>query len=405
MTVSRDKIAKICATYFLCWTFIPPMQVGNIYRLIAVCCAVTWFILSVGKVYLHENEWYVFWAIFSTIGMILLRVVVFNSGRYAIINTLQWIIMLLVGIIVLYYLKYDIEYLYVLYTVILVIVAIFAITTIKADLLNPYSSRIANSEWLEARFEGNENVGLYGYVYMAVFIEPCLIFLKKNRIRLNKIFDVMVWIDILLIAIMIAVAGYSLAIVCSLISCFIVIVFDTQRPFRSILILAILFVVFLNYKKILDGVFDFLLQIVDTNVVYQGKLTEFREFFLEGSASGNLSDRLKNYSGSLDGIIHYPIFGTYFSGVAGGGGHSFILDSIGKFGWFIGAVDIYLILIKPFRMSRYKKKNILDTGLFISFLLFLVADPLSQEIAIALFLIFPGTQKLVNGKKKKIAQM
>lgn len=115
---------------------------------------------------------------------------------------------------------------------------------------------------------------------------------------------------------------------------------------------------------------------------------------------GDFAERMKNYSRSLSLVVKYPVTGCYFLGKTGGGGHSFIMDSIGNFGWGIAWMNMYLMLRKPFVIGGRRRKNSLDIGVFMAWLVFLFLDPLTQELAIAFFLIFPFTQFLVNKKQE-----
>lgn len=395
MKIRKRTFIDISATYFILWTFIPPMQVGTVYRVLAILSLAFWLLFSLTRQVVTRFSKYILLSFVSIIGCIILRYFVYRSLFTAINNTLQWIIILSVGFIIQYYIEYDSRYLFRLFNVILIVVPIFCVTTIRADLANPYASRIANSEWLSERFEANKNVGLYGFVFMCVFILPCLVYyLKVVKLKFAK--KLLVLTNVVLIGGMIAVAGYSLAIACAVLGCGIVLFVDLKKPLR-LYILMILTIAFLfAYRTILASILEFLLQLSKNNIVLQGKFTEFYLYLISGSQSGNLADRFKNYSNSVYSVLHYPFLGAYFWGQTGGGGHSFILDSIGKLGWIIGGLVLHLMLRVPFKISRFGKKTILELSIFVTWLLFLFADPICQELSVAIFVVFPIIQMITS---------
>ncbi len=400
MRVRKSLFVELMATYVICWSFVPPMQVGTLYRLLAVMCMFGWYISAITTRISFFNSYYTIFSFVSIIGNVFLRYLVFNSVSAAITGSLQWIIILSVGFMIQYYIKVNPAYLDRLFWILLLIIPIFCITTIQACAINPYASRIANSEWLAERFEENKNVGLYGFVYMCVFCLPCMIYLLKTVKSITGKKKVLLATNAILIIAMIAVAGYSLAIVCASISCMIVLLIDNKQPIRTIVLFVVMIGCLLYYKEILTWLLDVLLDLTKGNIVFQEKLSEFQLYLSYGAKTGDLADRLNNYLWSVKDIIRYPVFGAYFWGSNVGGGHSFLLDSIGKLGWFIGGLSIYQMVCIPFRINGKRSKNVLDYGMIIAWVLFLLADPICQELAVAMFIVFPITQMQVGDEKK-----
>ncbi len=399
MRIKKRTIIDLMAGYLILWTFIPPVQVGTLYRVLAVGCLFLWFVKSVNQQFVRRFSRYILLAGVSIIGNVLLRYLAFQSLAEAIAGSLQWIIILSVGLIIQYYLDVNPAYLKRLLIVWMVVVPVFCITTIQADLINPYASRIANSEWLAERFAENKNVGLYGFVFMCVFSLPCLIYALKEIKSMPRWIRVLMYVDVLLITVMILVAGYSLAIICAGISSAIVLFVNFKKPIRMVVLLVLSAVGLLFYRQILMGILRMLISLTENNVVFQEKFAEFYLFLAYGSQSGDLAERLKNYAHSLNNILQYPVVGCYFFGTKGGGGHSFILDAIGKMGWLFGGISVYLMVRMPFKINGIRRKNVLDWAMVVSWLLFLIADPICQELAIAVFMIFPIIQMLCKEQR------
>lgn len=397
-------VNRLAAAYLLCWVFVPAVQLGMIYRLIAVVCSVLWAVTAIAMDtrFIVRNQWYFFWVIVTALSIIVLTMQIMSLGS-AVMNTLQYIIMLIIGSMALYFHENDEDFLENILTVILLLIAFFSITTTQAVLENPYAARIANSDWLADRYEGNENVGLYGYVYMCVFCGFMLCLLKQNHITVNKLFDMLAWVDIVLILIMVAFAGYSIAIASLLVGIFCVYAFKRNSPIRSLLLLFAVFILFLYFRTILEIVFDVLSEVVKENPVYRLKIEEFRSLFLYGDSSGtDVYDRFNNYNKSLSLVLNYPISGAYYWGNRGGGGHSFILDTIGRYGWIISAGVFYLFFTVPHQIGIGKHRwNKGDYIMLLISVIFLLSDPISQEMAIPFFILFPFVQTRIAIKMKE----
>ena len=149
------------------------------------------------------------------VAMFLWRINIGSIGA-AFSNVLQPIIIVLVALISMYMFEHDPQFFNIMVTVILILLCIYCVITIQATLENPYASRIANSEWLEERYEGNEHVGLYGYVYMCVFLVPILLYKIIKGIHINRIADLLSYVAVVLIINMIEMAGYMIAIFCTI---------------------------------------------------------------------------------------------------------------------------------------------------------------------------------------------
>lgn len=390
-----DKfLNRICALYLICWTFFPFMQVGTLYRLVAVLCAGLWVVLAIinHPHFIDENLKFVIGAVLTVILMILWYVFYGLGIIDSMLQSLQFIIMILVGLISMYSFKYDKEFTKILFPIILLAIIVFCCTTTYAVITNPYAARIANSEWLEERFEGNEMVGLYGYVYMCVFIAPMLLHLMKRKISLGKYTDILVRLSFITIVIMVACAGYMLAIFCTLGSCLLVWTFAQKNIYKRIFAMFAFLIFLIGYEAIVDAIFSGLMKAFADNPVYYTKFRDFHLLFLGGDMTGETIDgRFSNYADSLQNIVKYPLLGCYFFGKSGyGGGHSAILDIIGRFGWGTAAIYLYLILAIPHgMMGNQRKWGLLDYVLLICTIAFGFFDPFFQELSIALYFIFP----------------
>ena len=399
-------LIRACSLYLICWTFFPFMQVGTLYRLIAVACAAMWVLLALAKKpnFLNENLTFILISGLVICLMIAWYIFLGVGVTKAITQSLQFIIMVLIGLISLYVFKYDKDFAGWVFSFIMIALIVFCITTTYGVIENPYAARIANAEWLEDRFEGNEMVGLYGYVYMCVFIAPMLLYLIQKKVRLGKYTDFFLRLALIAIIIMVLCAGYMIAIFCTLGSCLFVWTFSQKNMYKRIVAVLVFLVFLFAYQAIVDFVFSALMDAFSDNPVYYTKFRDLRLLFLGGDVTGETVDgRFSNYADSWQNIVKYPFLGCYFYGKSGyGGGHSAILDMVGRFGIATAALYLYLILVSPHTIAgSHRKWDLLDYVVLICSIVFGLLDPVFQELSIAVYFIFPfimqATRKQTEG--------
>ena len=384
------NLEKLCALYVILWIFVPPVQVGTIYRVLAVGCAGLWFLC----VLFRDSKTFTFLGKYLFIGgLCAVLMIVWAFGSYsigdAVVHHLQFIIMLVCGAIATYYMNTDREFVRIMIGVCLLVISFFCITTMQGVLENPYAARIANSEWLEGRFEQNKNVGLYGYVYMCVLIAPMLLYKMVKKIKINRFMDTVTFIAFILILGMGILSGYMIANLCLLLGCGLVIILHKTSIARIMVFAVLIFAFIIFYKDIVAAFFDLFSNLLGDNPAYGQKIREFRALFLEGNTAGvTVDERFSNYQVSFARIVQYPIIGSLLFGVVGGGGHSTVLDTIGKYGWLIAVLYFYLLWKYPFEIYKNKHTQMVKI-LILIVIVFSVFDPFSQELSVALYLFFP----------------
>lgn len=392
---SKVRFGDLAALWIICWTFIPFMQIGNIYRIISFGCTGIWLLLHFNAVFSQHRN-FVIIELFSIVARIFLLYMLSGSVSAAITNTIQYAIIVIVAMISFYYCDYHFDFFKRIFPFLLILIAVFSITTMKGIAENPYAARIANSEWLEDRFKGNEMVGLFGFVYMCVFLEPLLLYVILNKIKFGRWTDFLIKFTFICCFAMILTAGYMIAIFLLLAGCAIIWINYHNNPVKSFLVIILLVLFFLFYSTILDNIFSYLMNATVDNPVYYNKFHDFRMLLLSGSSSGEtVFGRFKNYSASLKTVVDYPVIGSYFFGVPGGGGHSALLDVFGKFGWIVGSIFVYTYFTVPHRIGNGRQKwTILDYMMFTVAFVFSFADPAFQEMGVALFVVFPFIKRM-----------
>lgn len=398
-------INRLAATWIILFCFLPPFQVADIYRFIAIVASFIWLCtaLVIDPKFINGKVANFICVGFLCVGLMFLWRLNVNSPSVAFANIIQPIIMILIALISMYSMKNDTEFLNVVITIILILVCYYCITTIKATYENPYASRIANSDWLEERFKGNENVGLYGYVYMCVFLIPLLLYKIIKGIKINKLADFCSYVALILILVMVLFAGYMIAIVCTIIGIIMILLLNKVSTLRILLVACIGILILAYQQQLVSGLLRLIGQAIGDNPVYNDKLMGFLSLY-EGGDMGDSSwnGRFSNYSASFRNVIKYPVVGCYFFGYAGGGGHSTVLDTIGRYGW--GTAFLYFTItwkyprkIVPF----IQKKHLLYTVVIVLSLLFGFLDPYCQEMALPWFVVMPYIIYLERKQKFK----
>ena len=406
-------INRLATIYVVLFCFVPPMQVGTAYRMIAIVSAVVWLLtaLVVDPRFVNGKVKNLIILSVMCIGFMFLWRLNVEGPADAFANVLQTIIIILIGLMSFFMFKNDRKFSEVILTIVLIVICYYCITTIQATIDNPYASRIANSEWLEERFEGNANVGLYGYVYMCVFILPVLLYKILNKVHINKAFDILSYAAVVLIYVMVLLAGYMIAIVCTILSTIMIVAFRKTSVINIIFTIVIGFLILIFYDKIIEKLIEFISIIIGDNPVYNTKLDGFLQLYQEGEMGDSAwGSRFKNYSASWMNIVKYPIAGCYFFGSTGGGGHSAILDTIGRYGWLTAVIYFEIIWKYPKKVYSYKsRKHLLYKVMLVIALLFGMLDPYTQEMAIPWFLMTPfmvyKDEEQENIKARKFGEM
>ena len=103
---------RISATYILLFCFVPPIQLGTIYRVLAIGASGLWVITVYGTTKGQITRKAMKFAVISAACILLMFLARTNIGSVssAFANVLQPIIIVLVALISMYAFRYDIDY-------------------------------------------------------------------------------------------------------------------------------------------------------------------------------------------------------------------------------------------------------------------------------------------------------
>jgi hypothetical protein len=229
-------------------------------------------------------------------------------------------------------------------TVICVALILTVITTCIGLVRFPYAARVLatlDSSDAATIVYNWYNIGGFSFIYTIVLLYPVLILAYKQEkinLRMTICGTVLIYATVLL-------SEYATALLLLLITTVLFFVKKdlTKKDVCILLVVEILFLlVFQDY--------------VSKLLTYIGTLTGSRtvaERFsaLAGGQTGLESsndNRIQLYRASLKTFLRHPLLGTFLSGGGGVGGHSQILDMLGRYG-LVGVTLLYCMYRKIYR--------------------------------------------------------
>lgn len=282
------------------------------------------------------------------VGGLLLPFIIFQSLSYinrtdSIVlwgySFLLWLVPIVVGYYITQYSMDNINY---FSGVIVVTVGITIVTTCFGLIRFPYAARIlatiSSSQDTNAITYNWYNIGGYAFVYFVVLLYPILILAYKQK----KINIIVALIGTISIFLMVILSEYATAFLLIMISSTL---YFMDRNFSKrgvwiLLIASLLLILFLN-----NYVSQFLTYI--SSITGSETIAE-RFAALAGGKTGlesSESNRIALYRKSFSTFLSSPFLGSFLSGGGGLGGHSFILDNLGRYG-LIGIVLLFLMYRK-----------------------------------------------------------
>ncbi|MDO4599061.1 MAG: hypothetical protein Q4B39_02475 [[Ruminococcus] gnavus] len=259
------------------------------------------------------------------------------------------ILPIVLGYFIIYYRKRDVSY---YQNVILIALAITGVTTCIGLIRNPFAARILatieSSNDVNAVLYTWQNIGGYEFIYMVVLLYPLLILAYKRK----KIGLIPTVISVIAVFVMVILSEYTTAFLLLLITS---LLFLAKRDLTTkdiLFFLAFSVVCMIFLENVLSNFLHWVGGVTGSETMLE------RLDSLAGGKAGleqSESNRIFLYERSLKTFFSNPLFGTMLKGGGGVGGHSFILDAIGVYG-FLGIVllvfmyrKIYRLFFAPFR--------------------------------------------------------
>lgn len=385
------------AMYIIAWMTMPFMAIGTSYRILAIIATMIW-ILTIrrinSQVFVKAKNVIVIGILYCCLtfgGTFLLH----DSLSKAISDTVNPFIVLIVFLF--YYGYYGTKYFKKIVYFSLLCFFVVGIMSVHQLYIDPRAARDAYFTWMEGEGAAYTTIGTYGFIMSSALMCPVLltVFLVKKIQDDSKIFFAAV-LAILFMTVM--MSGYTIAVITMMASFLVfVCVHDNSTKKKLFVILCFCVLIFI-WKPLVENVLLFLIDVTSDNVVYNERMRElYRSIVLGLEATGDLAARQKRYTATIREIIKNPIFGAaILKGRYNGGGHSEFLDTIGKFGLFYFACNIWITLLKPLKNAYTKETKALCWCFGIGMIVLCTLDTYSYVQMIVAVIILPYMADIVK---------
>ena len=240
----------------------------------------------------------------------------------------------------------------ILYLFLLLIFAVTTITTYSGNLVMPGASRnmatgLEDNRELMALYT-SLNIGGFAFVYTLVLVLPFLFY--ALRFYLDNLLKKLLLIGLLAFDfLVIYTTEYSTAII-GMTLCVSILFLPCRLTQRNIIWVSFFILV---GGIILLNILPSLLQLASTaseSYAVSSRMDELGDMLSGTDTSGDVQGRFNLWRQSWNNFIHHPLFGTGTPG----GGHSFLLDTLSKYG-LIGLMLVcfqyratYRLFVKPY---------------------------------------------------------
>lgn len=346
--ISYGSIQSLAVLYLVVWTISPPLEIGTVYRLLALACAAVWFVIMA----IRQNPIELSREQLCSAFFLLMVVTVVYIETESVSNIIKQISMFMLVICFMmnyfYHDKWD-ELSYIV-PIVMFFLLIWNSKTTSVLLEDPTIARrlVRDDESIYEYLK--QGVGGYSLVYPQVCIFPAMLAWVIQAFKNNKIYFVIGLAWLVSYVLMIANAGYSLAIFASAAGAVLLLFNKGESAISSFLVAALLFGASMLAILYLEDFRNWLLEIFDGSAVAK-KIEDLVASSDSGEADGSIAVRLNAYSNSLETIFKYPVVGSLWRG--NGGGHSALMDAFAKYGVFGGVMFAVMIYTVP----NYYKKN------------------------------------------------
>lgn len=287
--------------------------------------------------------------------------------------------------------------------IVLFSIAITSITSYVGLLNDPEASRFLatvaspdNPYFISLNWK---NIGGFTLIYMIVISIPTIVLMYKAKVIKISIFLIL----LIPMVLFIVESQYTLAILLTIPALSTLIIPKSKSiSFRNIFIISV--ILFLIILPVLSDLLIILANSISSVSVYE------RLYYLSNMLSGNIdmnspaNIRVELYMKSIDAIYKYNIIGGWLSGKNDiYSGHSFVLDTVAKYG--IIGLSLLILLYKSVYKEYYKRyRNSLGYNyLMVSFLISLLISVVNPFDSL-FFIIFLNPAVLIYLYNKSTVQ-
>lgn len=379
-------LQQMMILYLVVWSISPPLEIDNIYRVIALVCAVGWFIFDMAQgLKLERIHLY---ALGFLLMVVLINIIQNNISIDMLMKPIG-LYMLVIAFIMNHSYQNRWDELRMLIPVFILLLIIFNIITFRELVIDhTLARRIVRADESIYPYM-RRGVGGYALVYCQVILFPVILGWIKCAWKLHRVYFVLGILWIVSYFLLITNAGYSIAVIVTIIAFFILFFYKKNSVVPAVvlsLVLIVIFVLLIGYvepfRNLLEGIFKGTATVRKINDIYDS---------LHGvDTADSIQLRLNAYKESLLTIIQYPIIGGLWT--KSGGGHSSILDTFAQYGVWGGIVYVMMYFCVPIRIKResHDAKIIkIANAFFVSLFFIALFDSLPYNLVLPAIIVAP----------------
>lgn len=334
--------------YLVVWMMSPPLEIDLIYRLLALACAATWFVIMFirdNPVVLEKEH---IMALFFVLAVIF--IVYVDTGSFSQIIKQISVFMLVICFIMSCFYRNRWDELRGIIPVLLILLIVWNFKTYSVLLEDPTVARLLVRDD-ESTYEYlRQGVGGYSLIYPQVCICPAIFAWVIKSFNNSKISFAIGAVWVLSYIMLISKAGYSLAIFSSVAGTLILLFYKGKSGIKAFLVSFAIFAFAMLSIMYIEDFRNFLLEFFDGTAVAK-KINDLIATSESGAAEGSIQVRLEAYKYSLQVAAKYPVIGSLWR--EGTGSHSAVLDNLARYGIWGAAIFCTIIYSVP---NYYKKK-------------------------------------------------
>ena len=229
---------------------------------------------------------------------------------------------------------------------VLLLCLITAISSIAVLWSDPAAARFLATGIKDeyAEYLNKRNVGGYDFIYSVVLLLPLIILMwKKKRLKTWAFVPLVV-----AIAMCVFLSNYAFALLLMIIASS-ALFFRKDAKTKPVWIVLIVVAIFAFSAPLSYGLRQ--LSGIISNKALSGKIMDVARFISGNDMTGEDGrGRLELYRKSWKLFLQHPLFGCWYKGKSLWGGHSFILDTMAKYG-IIGLACIVVMYISVFKLA------------------------------------------------------
>lgn len=357
-------LQMIMVLYLMVWSISPPLDIDMIYRIIALGCAIIWFILDLPR-NLHYERIHLYAFLF--ILMVVMINIIQHQGFSQIMKSMTYY-MLFMAFLMNYSYQNRWNELHLLLPIILGLFIVFNIITFRELAIDPTLARkIVRADESIYPFI-RRGVGGFALEHVQVFLFPLFLAWISKALKHHKFYFILGVVWIISYVLLILHSGYSIAIVTTISSLVVLLFYKRARVWPALLITLVIIVLIVLLIGYVDAFRESLLSFFDGTKVAR-KIEDIYNSIHGTEVADSIQSRIDRYLSSIQTIFCFPFIGGLW--FAAGGGHSILMDTFAQYGIWGGVIFVKMFYCVPMKVKK-ESSDIRDVRIANAFLVSLL---------------------------------